>query len=299
MYYAVNTNCLPKVSYMNRVKISDKTVEFERISSECILVFVDSGSLNLQLHTASAGSCTIAAESGFFLKPDISYSATLEKGCEYCCIHFTDIPITEFDCSNKLEIEAIIQQNRNLFYSCDPFLKDLYNRAKFILCQDFHMSKATYLKVTNLLTEAVQASNMHLEQYKILCSCRLLEILSAISTDISETVIPTHKNMTAQKAQEILDFIHHEYANHLTSESISEQFGMNFDYLNRIFKANTGITIFDYLCSIRLNHAKDMLMAGNKKLFEIAVQTGFRDEYYFSRVFHKKTGMTPRQFAKR
>ena len=79
MYYAVNTNCLPKVSYMNRVKIFDKTVEFERISSECILVFVDSGSLNLQLHAASAGSCTIAAESGFFLKPDISYSATLEK----------------------------------------------------------------------------------------------------------------------------------------------------------------------------------------------------------------------------
>ena len=73
---------------------------------------------------------------------------------------------------------------------------------------------------------------------------------------------------------------------------------MNFDSLNRLFKQETGFTIFRYQKKVRLKRACELLVTTTLKISEISDQTGFCDQYYFSRVFTQEYGMSPKMFAK-
>lgn len=79
---------------------------------------------------------------------------------------------------------------------------------------------------------------------------------------------------------------------------IERQFECNFDYLNRIFKKQTGQTIFAYLTKVRIAKAKMLLTSGNLPICTIARQVGYEDIYYFSNVFKKQTGYSPTRYRK-
>ncbi|MCL2404135.1 MAG: AraC family transcriptional regulator [Defluviitaleaceae bacterium] len=65
------------------------------------------------------------------------------------------------------------------------------------------------------------------------------------------------------------------------------------NYLGILFKQEVGTTFRDYLNTIRLNQAEDMLRAGDGSITEIALKCGFKDVFYFSRLFKKYKGATP------
>ena len=75
--------------------------------------------------------------------------------------------------------------------------------------------------------------------------------------------------------------------------------GYSSDHFRRCFKAETGYTPLEYLTFLRINHAKKLLRSMPPQPVEsIAVGCGFSDEFYFSRVFKKQTGTSPREYRK-
>jgi YesN/AraC family two-component response regulator len=74
---------------------------------------------------------------------------------------------------------------------------------------------------------------------------------------------------------------------------------MNFDYLNRIFSQFTGNTIFRYLNSLRIKNSKELIATTNLSFGQVGEMVGFSDKYYFSKLFHKETGMTATEYYKR
>ncbi len=64
----------------------------------------------------------------------------------------------------------------------------------------------------------------------------------------------------------------------------------------RIFKKEFGLTPYDYLLDSRIKQAKTLLKNTNLRIKDIAFQTGFSDEHYFSDLFRKKTGKTPSSY---
>ncbi len=69
-------------------------------------------------------------------------------------------------------------------------------------------------------------------------------------------------------------------------------------HLNRKIKAATGLTTSQYILKVRLNKAKKMLARSQKPIGEIALDCGFNDFAYFSRIFHKEFGMTPTAYQR-
>ena len=57
-----------------------------------------------------------------------------------------------------------------------------------------------------------------------------------------------------------------------------------------------GVTFRDYLGQMRIDKAKELLRTTNLKCSEVAYQSGYNDPHYFSYVFKKKTGRSPRNF---
>lgn len=80
-------------------------------------------------------------------------------------------------------------------------------------------------------------------------------------------------------------------------ERLEEEFDGNFDYMNRIFKRVTGQTIFQYLTAVRMEHAKRLIAQTTMHTGVIGQEVGYPDEYYFSKVFKRNVGMSPRAYA--
>jgi transcriptional regulator GlxA family with amidase domain len=69
--------------------------------------------------------------------------------------------------------------------------------------------------------------------------------------------------------------------------------------LLRAFKASVGCSPSEYHIGLRIERAKALLRSSSLTVTEIAFRTGHRDSNYFSRLFRRKTGQTPREYRER
>lgn len=93
------------------------------------------------------------------------------------------------------------------------------------------------------------------------------------------------------------DYINNNYSDvDIGINKVSNYVHISPCYLSMIFKKETGETFLNYLVSIRLEVAKDMLRSTNLKTFEIAEKIGYSDPNYFSYFFKKNFGISPREY---
>ena len=85
----------------------------------------------------------------------------------------------------------------------------------------------------------------------------------------------------------------------LTRSMFASQLGINADYLTKIFRLQTGVSLWDYLNEYRLFEARKLLEETGLTAAEIARRTGFADDAYFSNVYSKKFGEAPCAVRKR
>lgn len=82
----------------------------------------------------------------------------------------------------------------------------------------------------------------------------------------------------------------------LSLSAVAKAVGLSPTYLSALFKREMHQNFSDYLTSVRIAKAKELLCCTSKMIYEIAYESGFRDYRYFSQIFKKHTGLTPRQF---
>lgn len=93
-------------------------------------------------------------------------------------------------------------------------------------------------------------------------------------------------------------YIHHHYKDKLTVKSVGEQVGLSEMYFNMLFKNEMGMTMGDYLTKYRIEVAKRLILEGRHKVYEVADLTGYTSAQYFSQIFLKLTGCTPKEYEK-
>jgi len=77
---------------------------------------------------------------------------------------------------------------------------------------------------------------------------------------------------------------------------MSERFYLSREYISRRFKQRFSVNLSDYIQTIRLNRAKELLSETEARIYEIALEVGYQDDKYFRKVFKKQFGMTPNEF---
>ena len=82
----------------------------------------------------------------------------------------------------------------------------------------------------------------------------------------------------------------------INNEQVAAALGLSPFYLGRLFKACTGQTMHAYLIEERIKTAKHLLEADNQSITQISSLLCFCDQSYFTQVFRKHTGLTPRQY---
>lgn len=91
-------------------------------------------------------------------------------------------------------------------------------------------------------------------------------------------------------------FIDSNYHEDIDIPTISTKFYIGQTYFSELFKKEFGINFKKYLTEVRIEKAKLYIMDNKYKISDIATRVGYDDPGYFSQVFKKQTGLTPRQF---
>lgn len=95
-----------------------------------------------------------------------------------------------------------------------------------------------------------------------------------------------------------LRYIERHITSELTLSEVAASIHLNPQYFSRLFKSRTGVTFTEYVSVQKINRAKDMLLHSNLPVYRVAIDLGFSDAAYFSRVFFKYEQQTPLQFKK-
>lgn len=81
-----------------------------------------------------------------------------------------------------------------------------------------------------------------------------------------------------------------------TSDLLSDDLGVSYSVLSRVFSSVEGRTIENYLSALRVERVKELIRYGNMSLSEIADAAGYSSVAHLSRRFKQQTGMTPSEF---
>lgn len=99
-------------------------------------------------------------------------------------------------------------------------------------------------------------------------------------------------------ARQIRRFINNNYYQKIEFTALARRFGYTRNYISTLFKNKYGISPSDYLANLRIEKAKELLTDSTENLSvgQIALAVGFSDALYFSRLFSKKTGVSPSKY---
>lgn len=127
------------------------------------------------------------------------------------------------------------------------------------------------------------ASKAVMQGYGMLIVGKLLPLLTL-------TKLPAGQ---ATAMQEVLLYINHHYTEPLSRQEIAKAVGYNESYISHIFSDQLNTTLTDYITSLRINDAKQLLTETDMTVSQMAAHLGFGTIRSFNRAFLKQTGLTP------
>lgn len=126
------------------------------------------------------------------------------------------------------------------------------------------------------------------------------EYLYDIMLKITEEKERISRRYTEVLVQSAVRYIEENFADpELSVGKISEVIGVTPNYLSRIFKIERKSTCIDFLTELRIEAAKEKLCNSKDKTYVIAEEVGYLNPNYFSAVFKKHTGCTPKEYRER
>ena len=125
------------------------------------------------------------------------------------------------------------------------------------------------------------------------------DLCAWISAALNEFLELVYSSQDARKITQVtpaINYIDANYDKPITLAEIARASHLSASRLAHIFKEQMGITLIDYLTSVRIEQAKELLLATDQSCTEICFQVGYNNQSYFTRTFKSVVGMTPRRF---
>ncbi|MBS3920700.1 MAG: PocR ligand-binding domain-containing protein [Deltaproteobacteria bacterium] len=191
--------------------------------------------------------------------------------------------------------------------------------AKEILCQllaiilvqyleNFELLKISILELLIILSRAAVEAGAKIEEMlgmrygfvTELASIRNQETLCLwvvkVFEKLTDQIYQTRNARNYQRLKRALDFIETNYGEPLTVDRVAKEVYLSTSRLSHIIKSELGITLGDYISKVRIEKAEALLKDRELSISQIALEVGFPDQSYFTKVFKKIEKCTPKIF---
>jgi two-component system response regulator YesN len=91
-------------------------------------------------------------------------------------------------------------------------------------------------------------------------------------------------------------YVRENYSSRLSLVDVAKRFEVSPNYLSALFKKYADIGYAEFVAQVKIEKAKELIVGGRYKMFEVAQLVGFEDAFYFSKVFKRVSGMSPREY---
>ena len=100
----------------------------------------------------------------------------------------------------------------------------------------------------------------------------------------------------SEMTQRVIEIVQNNYRQDLTLKLVADELHLNAVYLGQVFKKEMHNSFSQYLNQIRIKRAQQLLLHSNLNINEIADEIGYNNTNYFSKMFKKLNGITPKEF---
>lgn len=191
------------------------------------------------------------------------------------------------------------EDSRKLF---DVTLEEIMLEA-----EDIYQAEARLIELFVAMSRAAldmrvdhsKTQDINVKYIKAVRMAMSLDMLADISKKTFEeylSIMQVKTESMNRSVEAIKGYIHRHHKDNLTLQDIADSVSLSQHYASRLFKQEQGITIMEYVASIKIDEAKKLLNNPLNKIEDIAEYLGYDDPSYFTRVFKKRTGVTPSQF---
>jgi AraC family L-rhamnose operon regulatory protein RhaS len=163
-----------------------------------------------------------------------------------------------------------------------------------------HLMPTELAFVENIINKMHEEQIDRLAGYKLALKAYLVLLLTSLGRFWIKQFNLDSKEHVGKRdlLTDALKFLESNYENEIQIPDLASKVFMSPQRFRRVFKDVTGMTPLDYINSIRINRAEELIKDGRLSIAEIAEQIGIYDTNYFSRLFKQKKGVTPSEFRR-
>lgn len=154
-----------------------------------------------------------------------------------------------------------------------------------------------YKYIEEIKKELFNKYNEYQLQVKSLLNLLLIKLVRDFGYSDHSTAINT---MQFKNIKDILTYIDEHFTEKLSLNELAGLANMSPNYFSAFFKKISGVTLWDYISSKRINMAVQLIRRrdSGKNMLEIAMLCGFNNTTNFNKMFKRITGMTPTEYKK-
>lgn len=205
-------------------------------------------------------------------------------------VHSSQSPTTNHVLVIQLPIEFISKITNNL-----------YNNVWHFELNTLETQNDYDIEVTLLAVSILELYESEGLENQFLFKSKLYELLALLVKNYTRTITSVKKLSTQDslnKMEEIIIFIQKNYKEPISLTTIAREFNYSTSYFSRFFKKQMGSNFSDYILSVRLSHAHNLLLNSDWNLLDIALECGFNNVRSFYNGFEKIYNMSPTNYRK-
>lgn len=146
----------------------------------------------------------------------------------------------------------------------------------------------------NIFDKIIKEIQLRAEHFIELSNLYALELLSLMSRGMLDGNLNLYR--ANEQIQNVIELINKNIHNKQSVNEYAKLCSMSTCWFINSFRTYTGITPQQYITNIRISKAKELLSYSSFNITEIASIVGYENPFYFSRIFKKNTGLSPREY---
>lgn len=188
----------------------------------------------------------------------------------------------------------------------DAALSRLYNEIRVCEGTDPESIRQIYCQITFLFISCAESHNITAitkqsdASLYTLAKLETLRELRSFIKQLSCAYFDAFDSSADDLPARVNRYVEKHYADPgLSVQAMAQSLGFTYTYLCTAYKKECSKTINQHITQLRLEHARELLRTTSLKLHEVAQAAGYTDAKYFTKLFTKETGLSPKQYRER